>query len=124
LQQQRETIITEWFNTSFNPTWCNFPKVFTPNIYYRKSWRPEYQRIDQITRWFVHWHINVTLLQWDIHAIYHNDHMSFVQRTFSVQADNTLTTFDGVSIIEWEHLKIRFFKEYASVIPKYNPQTK
>jgi len=101
LQQQRETIITELFNAWFNPAWCNFPKVFRPNIYYRESWGPEYLGIDQITRWFVHWYINTMLLQWDIHAMYPNNNMSFVQWTFSVQTDNTLTTFDSVSIIEW-----------------------
>lgn len=118
----RENIIKQWFYSWYDPTWNEFEEIFEDNVYYSESWGPEYSGIEEIRKWFTHWHTHSKLERWQINNFMHIDDKSIVEWTFSCSDKNGKTIFDGVSIIQWsQNDKIQSLKEYASSLPKYNP---
>lgn len=118
----KEKIISEWFNAWFDPKWNDFKTCFDKEIYYSESWGPEYSGIEQIEMWFHQWHKQAKLNSWDIKKFIHIGDITIVEWYFSCLDNEKLHEFDGVSIIEWnQRMQIKSLKEYASSLPKYNP---
>lgn len=118
----KEKKIKEWFQAWFDSSWNHFENIFDENIYYSESWGPEYHGILEIKQWFTKWHHHSSLLKWDIKQYVHQDHFSFVEWRFACQDQQQNNEFDGLTFIEWDDsLKIKVLKEFASVLPKYDP---
>ena len=118
----KEKKIKEWFQAWFDSSWNHFENIFDENIYYSESWRPEYHGIMEIKQWFTKWHHHSSFLKWDIKQYVHQDHFSFVEWRFACQDQQQNNEFDGLTFIEWDDsLKIKVLKEFASVLPKYDP---
>lgn len=122
LKYYKESIIWEWFYSWFDSNWNHFEKIFDSHIYYSESWGPEYRRIEEIKEWFQRWHSHSKLLKWDIKQYIHYDKQTVVEWLFSCQNDKNISEFAGVSLIEWnDNQKIISLKEFASLLPKYDP---
>ena len=118
----KEKKIKEWFKSWFDPSWNQFENIFNENIYYSESWGPEYHGILEIKQWFTTWHQHSRLLKWNIGQYVHKNNISVVEWQFACQDQQKNNEFEGLTLIEWDDdLKIRVLKEFASVLPKYDP---
>lgn len=118
----KEKKIKEWFESWFDPSWNQFENIFNENVYYSESWGPEYQSIEEIKQWFTKWHHHSCLLRWNIKQYIHKDNISIVEWRFACQEQQKNNEFDGLTLVEWDDdLKIKVLKEFASVLPKYDP---
>lgn len=118
----KEKKIEEWFESWFDPAWNHFENIFNENIYYSESWGPEYHGILEIKQWFTNWHHHSCLLKWNIKQYIHKGNNTVVEWRFACQDQQKNNEFDGLTWIEWDDtLKIKVLKEFASVLPKYDP---
>lgn len=118
----REEIIKEWFQAWFDPEWNRFQELFESDVYFSESWGPEYSSVEEIATWFKKWHHHSKLITWDIEQYIHSIKHTIVVWHFSCANNESISEFDGCSIIEWgANEKILSLKEYSSTLPKYNP---
>lgn len=119
----KDEIIKEWFNAWFTPSWDAFEKIFCEDIEYSESWGPRYHGITEIKQWFHDWHLHSTLLEWEIKQILHCKDTTIVEWYFHCVNETEEAAFDGVSLLTWKGSAIACLKEFASVLPKYDPIT-
>jgi len=83
---------------------------------------PEYNGINQIRQWFNNWNNGNNVLIWDIKRFIEDKNTTVVEWFFECEYNKEKTSFDGVSIIEFdENDKIILVKEFQSKAEHFSP---
>lgn len=121
--ENRETIITEYFNSWINRDSSVLDKVFVADARYIECYGPAYEGLVQIQRWFKDWHEHGgCALTWKIDKFVHSGEYSICDWYFECEYDGKIDGFNGVSWIKFnDENKIIELKEYQSKVPNYFP---
>ena len=121
--ENRETIITEYFNSWINRDSSVLDKVFVADARYIECYGPAYEGLVQIQRWFKDWHEHGgCALIWKIDKFVHSGEYSICDWYFECEYDGKIDGFNGVSWIKFnDENKIIELKEYQSKVPNYFP---
>lgn len=90
-------------------------RTFSKDAVYTECYGPEYHGLEQILRWFADWNQKGTVLQWRIRRMLEQGRTVTVQWFFECDYDGTVSTFDGVSVIDFDEAgKICRLSEFQS----------
>jgi len=118
----REIIIRQYFESWIKKDISIIEEHFSENIKYIECYGPEYNGINQIRQWFNNWNNGNNVLIWDIKRFIENKNATVVEWFFECEYNKEKTSFDGVSIIEFdENDKIILVKEFQSKAEHFSP---
>jgi hypothetical protein len=118
----RKIIIKQYFESWINNNINIMEEHFSNNIKYIECYGPEYNGKEQIKQWFNDWQKENSVLRWDINQFIVQENIIVVEWFFEYQSKLNKTSFDGVSIIEFDiNNKIFLVKEFQSKAEHYFP---
>lgn len=120
--ETKEKIISGYFKAWLENNATTLKDVFDTNAYYSESWGPEYNGLDEITKWFSDWNITGKVADWTIKQYIHDGDKVAAEWHFRAEYNNGKVPddFDGVSLIVFnQDNKIVILKEFASKLPRY-----
>lgn len=120
--KDREKIINGCFGSWITKDREQFKNSFSEDVVYIESWGPAYKNLHDVIKWFDDWHVNNSVLKWDIKRFVHDNDICICEWYFKCICSNEDGEFDGVSIVEFDSKnKIKWIKEFQSKIPNYYP---
>lgn len=114
IKAYREQIVRTYFNMWTERNFSQLSDIFDPEIYYSECYGPEYRGLTEIRLWINEMLQNQRVLEWTIKQFIHQDHLIVAEWFFKDKTDGKIHDFDGVSIIEFQDLKIISIKEFSS----------
>jgi len=120
---EREKIISLWFDMWLQQKDLGINNIFTENVIYIESWGPKYESRAAVKHWFTEWNTRGKVLVWDIKQYFHKEDQSVVEWYFKNRMDNgSVEEFDGMSLVEWtDDNRIKLIKEFGCNLNNYNP---
>ena len=120
--KNKEKIVKHYFESWIKKDISVIEKHFSQNVKYIECYDPEYNGINQIRQWFNDWNKGNNVLRWDVKEFIENGNLITVEWFFKCEYDNTISGFDGVSIIEFDDdNKIVLVKEFQSKAEHTHP---
>ena len=110
----REEIIRKYFKAWIDVDIETVKRTFTDNIIYTECYGPEYHGLSQIENWFVDWHKKGKVLEWTIKRIIEQNHTLIVEWYFKCNYDGNVDGFDGVTIADFDDMRIFRLHEFQS----------
>jgi len=120
---EREKIISLWFNMWLQQEDLGIDDIFTEDVIYIESWSPKYENRATVKHWFTEWNTRGKVLVWDIRQYFHKEDQTIVEWYFKDEMnDGKVEEFDGMSLIEWTaDNRIKSLKEFGCNLNNYNP---
>lgn len=116
-----ETLIRQYFNCWLTRQFPTLTTFFTQDCVYRECYGATYHGIDELQSWLDHQLTVQTVLTWDIQRVLPvTDHCVVVTWFFKAQTQ-TVSAFDGVSVIDFDGGKIAQLTEYETKHATYRP---
>lgn len=110
-----ERTIREYFDAWLTKSDACLTEIFTSDAVYSECYGPEYQGLEQITRWFHDWNSVGSVTQWEITRFFQCGPNVAVEWKFACYYQGENGAFNGVTIAELDpEGKIRALREYES----------
>ena len=112
---EKEIIISAYFDMWIDRDFSKIDTIFATDIYYSECYGPEYFCLSEIYLWIDDMLKKQKVLEWNIKRYIHSNDITIVEWFFKEQQGDTVNSFDGVSIIEFNSIKkISHIKEFES----------
>lgn len=111
----REKNIRDYFAMWLIRDDSRLEEIFAEDVVYVESTGSEYRGVHQIESWFANWFRNGVVKRWDIKSISHSGSKSFVEWYFECVCYDRPSSFDGVSVVEFDGSgKISALREFSA----------
>ncbi|BDR57976.1 hypothetical protein XA3_04170 [Xylocopilactobacillus apicola] len=118
---EADELIRAYFSAWEQHKFAPAEKYFTADIKYRECYGPVYEGLEEVQLWMNKMKERQVVLAWKIKRILPvNDSIRVVEWYFHAREDSEYD-FDGVSIIEFEHGKMKKVSEYEAKHQTYRP---
>ena len=120
---KREAFIHLWCDMWLQQQDMGIDDIFTSDVIYTESWRPEYHNRSTVKHWFREWNQRGKVLIWDIKQFFHKENQTVVEWYFENKMhDGTAEIFDGLSLIDWDgDDRICRLQEFGCNLHRYDP---
>ncbi|WP_137625780.1 nuclear transport factor 2 family protein [Lactiplantibacillus pingfangensis] len=116
-----ETLIRQYFNCWLTQDFPPLTTFFTKDCVYRECYGATYRGIAELKQWLDHQLASQTVLTWEIQRVLPVSDNCVVVTWFFKAKTQTVSAFDGVSVIDFEGDKISRLTEYETKHNTYRP---
>jgi len=116
-----EHLIRQYFNCWLTRDFPALTTFFTADCAYRECYGATYEGLTEIQPWIDHQLTVQTVLAWDIQRILPVNDYCVVVTWFFKAKTQTISAFDGVSVIDFKAGKIAKLTEYETKHRTYRP---
>lgn len=122
LIDNRERIVRKYFRCWIDDDISVVEKYIENNIIYEESWGASYIGLGQVKMWFIDWHKNNKVIQWNIKRVEVLDKKVICEWHFKGSCNGDIDEFNGISVIDFNNKnKIIGLKEYIAETPLVYP---